>query len=182
MYRLHRTFIPNCPDPYLSANENLRSPRIISNIWLRKRKPSSRVWKRNRRYEDWKRQNETNKDLRILIVTIFSKFNNNSPENRFWISFKKFFLSSFPIPIMWIDHRLERSKLYLLRKSAMFRVWCVYLRRKLGTATRELWIPLKLFPTPRYCNIAENGTAGCIPFFLRPMQSKTWVLIKSWVE
>lgn len=109
MYRLHRTFIPNCPDPYLSANENLRSPRIISNIWLRKRKPSSRVWKRNRRYEDWKRQNETNKDLRILIVTIFSKFNNNSPENRFWIPFKKFFFSSFPIPIMWIDHRLERS-------------------------------------------------------------------------
>lgn len=102
-------------------------------------------------------------DLRILIVTIFfAKFNNNSPENRFWIPFKKFFLSSFPIPIMWIDHRLERSKLYLLRKSAMFRVWCVYLRRKLGTATRELWIPLKLFPTPRYCNIAENGTAGCI--------------------
>ena len=113
--------------------------------------------------EDWKRQNEANKDLRILIVTIFfAKFNNNSPENRFWIPFKKFFLSSFPIPIMWIDHRLERSKLYLLRKSVMFRVWCVYWRRKLGTATRELWIPLKLFPTPRYCNIAENGTAGCI--------------------
>lgn len=110
--------------------------------------------------EDWKRQNEANKDLRILIVTIFfAKFNNNSPENRFWIPFKKFFLSSFPIPIMWIDHRLERSKLYLLRKSAMFRVWCVYLRRKLGTATRELWIPLKLFPTPRYCNIAENGSS-----------------------
>lgn len=110
--------------------------------------------------EDWKRQNEANKDLRILIVTIFfTKFNNNSPENRFWIPFKKFFLSSFPISIMWIDHRLERSKLYLLRKSAMFRVWCVYLRRKLGTATRELWIPLKLFPTPRYCNIAENGSS-----------------------
>ena len=33
--------------------------------------------------EDWKRQNEANKDLRILIVTIFSKFNNNSPENKF---------------------------------------------------------------------------------------------------
>lgn len=53
-------------DPYLSANQNLRSPRIISNIWLHKRKPSSRVdcWKKIN--EDWKRQKDETRHQRIL--------------------------------------------------------------------------------------------------------------------